>query len=95
MDYIRHYTDFRTACIGFVMNVRPSILTYRVTLPPFDGFEKEINNLETKNKTVEKLQDLLNYDMANEYLNVVEHVCRTTLRRILLRSRKFSEGIRR
>ena len=76
----------------------PSVRPYvSKTRPLFDGFEKKkkINNWETKNKTVEKLQGLLNYDMENEYLNVVKHVCKTTLRRILLRNRKFFERILR
>ena len=33
--------------------------------------------------------------MEIEYLNAVKHVWRTTWRRILLRNKEFSEGIRR
>ena len=44
------------------------------------------------NKTLKKLHVLLNYVMENGYLRIVKHACRTTLERILLRKRKFSEG---
>ena len=38
---------------------------------------------------------LLNSDKENGYLYVVKRVCKITLRRILLRKRKISEGIGR
>jgi len=48
--------------------------------------------IEYFTKIVQKLYILLNSDMENEYVHIVKHVCKTTLRRILLRRRKFSEG---
>jgi hypothetical protein len=98
VNYIRHYAHFRKGNISLVMTVRPSVRTHRITRKQLDGFLKKLI-IEIFLKNVEKLHVFLNSDTDNGYLHKDKHICKTSLRRILLKKwtlpKEFIEKLRK
>jgi hypothetical protein len=88
VNYIRHFSHFRKANIRFVMAVRPFIRTHRITRLSLDGLKKKLI-IENFTKYVEKRHVLLNSHMYNEYVKKDKLICKTILRRVLLRKNEL------
>ena len=78
--------------IRFVMAVRPSVRTCRITRPPLEGFNKKNYNFFLSKICGETLY-FANSDKCNIYFHKDRHICKTSMRRILLRKINFCEGI--
>jgi hypothetical protein len=63
-NYSRHYAHFRKSNISFVMAVRQSIRTHRITRPPLDGKNWQLRLLPKKKKSIET-SCLLNSNLGN------------------------------